>query len=41
MSRAEQVRARTHEHLVLFSTHDRDLIALTRARVLALPARGA
>jgi len=39
-SRAEQVRARAHEHLVLFSTHDRDLIALTGARVLELPARG-
>jgi len=26
---------------VLFLTHDRDLIALTAARVLALPARDA
>jgi len=26
---------------VLFPTHDRDLIALTGARVLALPARDA
>jgi hypothetical protein len=43
MSRAEQVRARAraHEHLVLFSTHDRDLIALTGARVLALLTRDA
>jgi ABC-2 type transport system ATP-binding protein len=33
-----QVRARAQEHLMLFSTHDRDLIALSGARVLALPA---
>ena len=37
----DQIASRAHEHLVLFSTHDRDLIALTGARVLALPARGA
>jgi len=37
----DQIRARAHEHLVLFSTHDRDLIALAGARVLALPAQGA
>ena len=37
----DQIKARAHERLVLFSTHDRDLIALTGARVQALPARGA
>lgn len=37
----DQIGARAHEHLVLFSTHDRELIALTGARVLALPARDA
>ncbi len=37
----EQIGARAHEHLVLFSTHDSELIALTGARVLALPARDA
>lgn len=37
----DQIRARVHEHLMLFSTHDRELIALTGARVLALPAQGA
>lgn len=37
----DQIAARAHEHLVLFSTHDRELIALTGARVLALPAQGA
>jgi ABC-type multidrug transport system ATPase subunit len=36
----DQIKVRAHEHLVLFSTHDRDLIALTGARVLALPAQG-
>jgi ABC-2 type transport system ATP-binding protein len=37
----DEIRARAHQHLVLFSTHDRDLIVLTGARVLALPARDA
>jgi ABC-2 type transport system ATP-binding protein len=37
----DQITTRAHQHLVLFSTHDRDLIALTGARVLALPARDA
>ena len=36
-----QVRARAQEYLVLFSTHDRELIAQTGARVLELPARDA
>jgi ABC-2 type transport system ATP-binding protein len=37
----DQITTRAHQHLVLFSTHDRDLIALTGARVLSLPARDA
>ena len=37
----DQITTRAHEHLVLFSTHDRDLIALTGARVLELSARDA
>ncbi|MBB6133478.1 ABC-type multidrug transport system ATPase subunit [Massilia aurea] len=37
----DQIKARAHKRLVLFSTHDRDLIALTGARVQALPARDA
>ena len=37
----DQITTRAHQHLVLFSIHDRDLIALTGARVLELPARDA
>lgn len=37
---ALQIKARTQSGLVLFSTHDRDFIALVDARVLDLSARG-